>query len=166
MSKPRVVLISGIPGGGKSGEAARLAQEDPQHTVVIAVNDFFLDKGKFHYVHMALPYAQDQAKAQFVNALLEAGKAGTKVIIVEDIFSTVADLTDYVMISSQYGCVVEIITMECDPATAIARQLHDMRPGYIVCRDRDLRARVIPEAWNTTQRAVKVPSIEYPAPIE
>lgn len=167
MSKPKIILITGISGSGKSEEAARLAKEDPEHTVVIAVNDYFAETdGKFHYVHLAYPYAQENAKAEFAYVLMRSRQDETKFIIVEDIFSTVDDLNYYMIIARAYECEVEIVTMECDPATAIARQVHDMRPGYIVSRDRDLRARVIPEAWKVTQRTVKVPPIVYQVPIE
>jgi tRNA uridine 5-carbamoylmethylation protein Kti12 len=167
MSRLKVVLVTGISGSGKSEEVARLAKEDPKHTVVIAVNDYFVEyDDKFHYAHLVYPYAQDDAKGKFAYALMRAGQDETKVVIVEDIFSTVGELNDYMIVARSYDCEVEIVTMECDPATAIARQVHGMRPGYIVSRDRDLRARVIPEAWKVTQRTVKVPPIVYPVPIE
>ncbi len=163
----KIILVSGVPGSGKTQEVNRLVKEiGENYTVVVTVNDFFLSCGTFHYVHLALPYAQEQAQEDFSDALyrVEQGE-DIRAIIVEDIFSSLSEISYYVMAAKSYGYSVEVVTMECDPATAIARQVHGMRPGYIVCRDRDLRARQIPDEWEVTQRTVQVPSVEYPASI-
>ncbi len=119
MSKPKLTLIRGLPGSGKSTMARKIAID----TRALHVEaDMWVDYSK-RYVPEAAKRADAICRSQARRALVFGGS-----VVVSNTFTQKWEMQPYLDMAHQYGAQVEIITATGDygsihdvPAEAIQR---------------------------------------------
>lgn len=154
----KVILMSGIPGSGKTSYVDRLVREDPDSKFCICSADHYFQtdsNGKYdqdeEYVFdpSKLADAHSSCMKKFIEEIVPGSKTSSwaDVIVVDNTNSTAMELSPYVQIAMAYGVPVEIITINCDPHSAAERNIHGV--SYQTCSrmDANIRNRAIPTFW-------------------
>lgn len=134
----KVFVLRGLPGAGKSYainrilanlSAAKPAQVPALQYRVCSADHFFTGKdGVYRFVPGDLPLAHGACLRSFVAALLpderDLEEYPADVLFVDNTNLSVAEMAPYIAVGQAYGAEVEIVTIECDPAVAAARNQH------------------------------------------
>jgi len=140
----KVTILSGVPGSGKSHYVKGL-RTDPW--LVYSADDWFMSSGSYVFVPAQLPQAHGACLRSFVEYVVR-GVAGD--MVVDNTNTTVAEIAPYAALALAYGHTLEIITIECDPAIAAARNVHGVPLHAIKAMTKRLAARELPPWWPHT----------------
>lgn len=157
-SAPRrvVVLLSGIPGSGKSRHARALLERAAEYdaagrsyanVVVVSADNYFLDEAGIYRFDVA---KLGEAHGACMRAFLKAVGSEVRTVVVDNTNTTTLELAPYYAVARALGYEVEIVTVLCDPAVAAARNTHGVSLAGCVAMDARLRAREIPPYWEAT----------------
>jgi len=161
MSKqPKVIIMSGISGSGKSTEARRIAREDYNggegtgNVVICSADDYFLQlgSGEYKFDPRLLSQAHEECLMRFMQALDKVWRP--KAIIVDNTNLTAIEMTPYVAIAAAYGCEVEIVTLICDPKIACSRNVHGVPLRSVERMATTLQQGELPRFWKVKRRDV------------
>lgn len=134
----KVVLMSGVPGSGKSTYVKRLVG-----AVVCSADHFFEKSGRYTFDPRLLGEAHGECLAKFTRALL----AGESLIIVDNTNTSAIELAPYVALASAFGAECEIVTVKCDPEQAFARNVHGVPLVGIKRMAEAIESRQLPPFW-------------------
>jgi tRNA uridine 5-carbamoylmethylation protein Kti12 len=157
----KVILMSGIPGSGKSTYIDRLIREDPEKKFCICSADHYFQtdssgrydpEAEYRFDPTKLSDAHGACIRKFVEEIVPGSKNSSwaDVIVVDNTNTTTMELAVYVQVAMAYKVPVEIVTIYCDPHSAAERNLHGV--SYQACSrmDANIRNRAIPTFWNVT----------------
>ena len=155
----KVILMSGIPGSGKSTYVERLIREDSEKKFCICSADHYFQTDSSGRYDPEAEYRFDTSKLQqahaaclrkFVDEIVPGSKNSSwaDVIVVDNTNTTAMELSPYVQIAMAYNVPVEIVTINCDPHSAAERNLHGV--SYQACSrmNANIQNRAIPTFWN------------------
>ncbi len=110
-----VTILRGISGCGKS---TWIKNRLPGATVVSADHLFIQPDGSYRFDRSRL----GEAHRRCLRAFLDALHRGEPSIAVDNTNVTAWEISPYAFAAEAYGYTVEIVTLSCDPETAIARK--------------------------------------------
>ncbi len=141
--KPQVFIMRGIPGSGKSTFVKNMIKGQKW---VVSADDFFMVDGVYQFEPKSIGEAHQACWLKFYNYIEKIWKAARNLGEVvdqrfRDITTVVVDNTNihtheispYVLPAEARGFAVTIITIQCDPARAFKRNIHQV-PGQVIER--------------------------------
>jgi predicted kinase len=137
----KIVLMSGVPGSGKSTYTSTLKGE----VVVCSADHYFMVDGEYRFDFTKLGAAHGACLRKFTETLREAR---ADVLVVDNTNTSELELAPYVALAAAYSAPVEIVTVLCDPAIAAARNTHGVPEAGVRRMDAALRSRELPPFWN------------------
>ena len=141
----RVIVLRGIPGSGKSHQAASVTG-----ATIVSADHFFLDaEGEYKFDPARLADAHAACLRRFIDELTSPS---SELLIVDNTNASVAEMAPYMAVASAFGAPAEIIEVACDPAVAAARNIHSV-PADVVTRIHDtirINDALIPAWWKRT----------------
>jgi hypothetical protein len=164
----RVVLMSGLPGSGKSRYVAerfgapRFFPNNvrgcaPVSVEVLSVDAWFVGAdGVYRFDPARLGEAHNACICSFAIWAVRPIEGGyfANTVVVDNTATTVAELAPYVAIARAFEIPCELITLDCSPEEAIARNTHGVPAGTIHAMHAALRARVLPPYWSFAKEAI------------
>jgi predicted kinase len=152
----KVIVVSGISGGGKSTLVKSLTSEA---SVIFSADHFFehpYGSGKdYRFDPTKLGAAHGQCLLKFTELLSElynTPQMVVDVIVVDNTNLTALEMAPYVSLAMAYGCPVEIITVKCDPEVAAKRNKHGVPLAAIKGMAARLQQRQLPAFWKDIPR--------------
>lgn len=149
-----IYILQGVSGSGKSSIASKLADADN----ICSADDFFMRDGKYHFDPTKLGEAHGACLRKYVSLLLVNAQKG-RPIVVDNTNTTIGEIAPYYSLAEAYGYKPVIITVECDPDEAAARNTHGV--PVKVCWEMNRRIMLtnaaLPPWWNrvSSEDAVK-----------
>lgn len=139
---PRLTIMSGIPGSGKT----TWAKQNRPNATLISVDDYFTINGNYRWI----PNEAHNAAVECMASFLEAVEANRDVVI-DNTNSSVAEISPYYLVGCAYGYRTELVTCYCDPETAAARNIHAV--PFDVCNKMHdkIRFRRLPMTWRSLE---------------
>lgn len=116
-----VRILRGVPGSGKSTYVASMGHSATTAARVVSADHHFMVDGAYKFDARKLPEAHQACWRSFYAALNERD---IDVIYVDNTNISAAEIGPYVLPAESCGWQVEIITLECDPVVAAARNVH------------------------------------------
>lgn len=134
-------------GTSGSGKSTYIRTHFPLATVVSA-DHFFMRDGEYRFDASKLGEAHGQCLREFVNYLLQ--RLEPNPLVVDNTNTTTTELAPYAALALAYKYDLEVVTLECDPEVAAARNTHGV-PLASVRRMAENITRSqshIPKYWN------------------
>lgn len=151
----KVILLRGIPGSGKSTYCKKLWTElsvEGHLVTTFSADRYFLnDKGEYHFDGSKLGKAHGQCLKYFT-LFISTRLFGDEVLIVDNTNTTTQEMLPYVQLARAFDTPFEVVTIDCDPALAAARNVHGVPTHKCFEMDKRLRSASIPKDW--PQRSV------------
>lgn len=136
----KVIILSGIPGAGKSTYAERRYPD----AYVVSADSYFMVDGEYRFDPAGLPAAHGACLRDFTRAL-QAHEHAT--LVVDNTNISVAEIAPYAALALAYGADLRIVTVNADPENAWARNVHGV-PAQSIRRMFDaLNKRELPPWW-------------------
>jgi predicted kinase len=144
-----VIVLRGVPGSGKSRQAALLAAESEalgRATQTFSADRFFVGgDGVYRFDREKIGAAHGQCLRFFARDVVNS--IGSRTRIVDNTNTTVGEMQTYVRLAQAFGLSFELITVSCDPELAAARNVH----GVPAAKVREMHKRLIdvrlPRDW-------------------
>lgn len=116
----KIIAMRSIPGGGKSFQAAKLANElGSTYSVGRCSADYYFDRlGRFDA--SKLPEAHGECFSDAVYCV----QKGIEVVIIDNTNLQTWEISPYAALANAFGYDFEIMQVSCDPKVAFARQTH------------------------------------------
>ncbi len=135
-----VKILRGLPGSGKSAYANSL-----DNRITFCADDYHMKDGVYCYD------VKNASKAhawclQLFDACLHEGHPN-RVLIVANTNIQAYEIAPYYRLAEIYAKSVEIITFDCDLATSIRRNIHQVPESVIWEMRRRLLCEVLPPFW-------------------
>lgn len=124
---PRVILIRGCPGSGKSTTAARIRDANPG-TIVVSTDDYWFVVGNGTYDYR--PALLRRAHNSTFHLFCECIEKGKQLVVVDNTNVTIGDMKRYVLYARQLGYQIEFIEPSSpwafDPEELSRRNIHNV----------------------------------------
>jgi len=158
-NRPKVYIMSGISGAGKTTEAERIAKHYGTSPITVSADRYFVkNDGKYKFNAAELPQAHAYCLLKFTEVIYGSYSGQwlgyTAAVIVDNTNLTTVEMAPYVALAMACGCEVEIVTVHCDPKVAAERNIHNVSASTIERMDKALRFRELPPFWRVTQRTI------------
>lgn len=134
----QVVIVSGIPGSGKS-----TFTKQQTNAVVCSADQYFTKDGEYKFDVTKLSEAHGECLRRFTQALLEK----KDLVLVDNTNTTVLEIAPYYSMAKAYGYAVKLVTVQCDPETAYSRNIHGVPLPAIKAMSLRLADRWFPPYW-------------------
>jgi hypothetical protein len=139
----KVYIYSGVPGSGKS----TLVREHHAGAIVCSADHHFTDDdGVYRFDPTQLPEAHGACLRKFAG-YAAIGGPGDPDLVVDNTNTTVAEIAPYAALALAYGHELLVVTVECDPAVAAARNTHGVPEAAVKRMAASLAARQLPPWW-------------------
>lgn len=152
-----IVLMSGIPGSGKSTYVKQLQQKLGDDAVVCSADAFFMVNGEYRFDVTKLGDAHGACLNRFTRWILK-GRDVTHfqhmTLVVDNTNLSAVELAPYVALAQAFQMPCEIVTVLCDPSIAAARNVHGVPEAAVKRMDAALRSRELPPFWNVTYTVI------------
>lgn len=139
----RVIIITGIPGSGKSSHVRNVYP----NAFVCSADHHFMVKGKYMFDATQLGEAHAQCMRRFLDGLAR----DILTIVVDNTNLSAIEIAPYYLAAQAYGYQVSLYTMQVDPKIAAARNIHGVSAEAIARMAKTLSNREIPPYWNIYQ---------------
>jgi predicted ABC-type ATPase len=97
--KTQVYILSSSSGGGKSTFANQLKALDPDNTIVVSADNYFMRDGEYKFRASELSMAHKQCQRLFVEAL----KSGAKTVVVDNTNTRKREYKYYIEKAESFG---------------------------------------------------------------
>lgn len=142
----RVVILRGVPGSGKSTVAKSIV--DPlAYIVTVSADNYFMEDGAYKFDRNKLDKAHGRCLREFVQEVYGYWGRSPDLLIVDNTNTTVVEMAPYVAICNAYDVPFEVVTVDCDPALAAARNTHGVPVEKVWEMHRRLVAAQLPKKW-------------------
>lgn len=151
---PMVLVLSGLPGSGKSTIAKRLDKELLAN--VVSADDYFTDaNGQYTYVPSEIGLAHQSCWRQFYALVSSVDHSG--LVVVDNTNIHEGEIAPYVLPAEAHGYKVVIVRVDAEGASAAElakRTLHGV-PQVVIARMATDGARAtLPPYWKTLKATV------------
>jgi len=123
----QVVILSGLPGSGKSTYTAKLkslALSNRQDYVVCSADHFFEDEeGNYNFDPSKIGEAHGACYRKFIEAVQTTRTYGA-LIVVDNTNLSSWEISPYMAGANAYSFDVKVVKVRCDPELAFKRQTH------------------------------------------
>lgn len=149
----KVVILRGIPGSGKSTLAKKLVADalkaDSCFAKICSADNFFVDAdGVYRFDARKLGEAHGACLRKFTNHLEWCCLDDKKDLIVVDNTNTTAmEMAPYAALALAFGAELEVITVNCDPSIAAARNTHGVPADKVRAMFDRLNGATLPKQW-------------------
>ena len=133
----KCVILSGIPGSGKSTFAKALLSGK-----VCSADDYFMVDGEYKFDVKLLADAHGACLRKFVHAISSGSD-----VIVDNTNLSAEEIVPYYALAAAWGYDIKLITFKCDVETAIARNVHGVPEDGIRAMAKNLEERKLPDYW-------------------
>lgn len=116
-----VLILSGIPGSGKSHYARSI-----QNVRIFSADKFFKQNGQYVYSRSKLPEAHKWCFRHYATFLVTKSAEDTGTVIVDNTNCTAVEIAPYYTLAEAFGHSAKVVRIACDPRTAFARQTHNV----------------------------------------
>lgn len=141
----RVIVLRGVPGSGKSHQAACMTG-----ATVVSADHYFIDSdGEYKFDPSKIAAAHAACLRRFLDELTSPS---SELLIVDNTNASIAEMAPYMALAGAFGVEAEIIEVACDPAVAAARNVHGVPPDVVHKLHEIARANdpLIPPWWKRT----------------
>lgn len=140
----KVTIYSGVPGSGKS---TTIKQWHPGAIVCSADDHFVGEDGVYRFDPTQLPQAHGACLRKFTQLVTAYEGSWPGDLVVDNTNTTVAEIAPYAALALAYGHELLVVTVECDPAIAAARNTHGVPEAAVKRMAATLAARQLPPWW-------------------
>lgn len=137
-----VIILSGIPGSGKSTYARTLGG------IAVSADDHFMVGGAYRFDPAQLGVAHQSCFRRFMDLALHAFHSAR--IVVDNTNMGEAEIAPYYLAGEAYGWQVEVRVIECPLEVALARQTHGVPENLVRSMYDRLQNRKLPPWWKVT----------------
>jgi len=117
---PKVIVLQGLSGSGKSTIAKKLV-EGVNQAVIVSTDQFMVNEaGEYEFDPTKIGEAHGRCFKRFLIAL----EADWSLIVVDNTNTSVAEIAPYMLAASAFGYEAAILRIECSVEKAAARNLH------------------------------------------
>jgi len=127
-----VVVLRGVPGSGKSTYVAKNLPE----AKVVSADKFFMVDGEYKFNPTNLPNAHAACLREYMGHVMLGYLDDT--VVVDNTNTTAVEIAPYAAIALAFGCELEVVTLECDPKVAAARNIHGVPEGGVLAMHKRL----------------------------
>lgn len=138
----KVVILSGIPGSGKSTIAREMTKDGG---VICSADQHFTDeKGDYKFV----PFELQIAHAKCMKKFIEAIQAGEKIVVVDNTNTSIEQVSPYYLVAKAFGLRdITLMILKCSPNLALERNTHNV-PQHNVLQHHDRLSQMrVPATW-------------------
>lgn len=161
----KVLILSGIPGAGKSSWIkALLAGFHNLNVVVCSADDYFMKDGEYKFDFRLIGEAHAACTRKFVKAIYESTYPQVDYIIVDNTSTTPIECQTYVQLALAFDKEVEIVQFNCPAEIGFMRTEHGvpLKSCYHYRDNIDNFQRDMPPFWKHVVTFTKV-NTEYTA---
>lgn len=133
-----ITIMRGVPGSGKSTYTKGRRK--------VSADSFFEVDGEYRFDPRLLPHAHGKCLRDFID--LCRNPEGDE-LVVDNTGTTIAEIAPYAATALAYGHSIKIITLECDPEVAAARNVHGVPRAAVIAMHKRLQEDTakIPPWW-------------------
>lgn len=143
---PKVVILRGLPGAGKSTWIAR----NLLNALVVSADHFFMKTGKYVFDKALLGAAHGDCQNKFFDAI---DRLRAPLVVVDNCNLTARDMRFYVIHALSHGYELEIVSLQTPADVAIERGLHGVpAAAYDLLANRYKNP--LPAEWQQYERSV------------
>ena len=150
----QVVILSGLPGSGKSTYTKKLknqALSNKQDFVVCSADHFFEDEeGNYNYDPSKIGMAHAACYRKFIEALQTTRTYGA-LIVVDNTNLSSWEISPYVQGANAYSHEVKIVKVLCDAKVAFERQTHGVPKKTFDHMARNQERMWLPPFWTVEE---------------
>jgi len=122
INQMQVIMVSSIPGGGKTTFTKELLRQNPEGVAVSADDYFVGSDGKYRYIKDGVHLAHKRCQNLFAYHV----DRGTPLIIVDNTNLESKHMVYYHDLAERMGYSFMVVRLNCDPADAFFRQRHNV----------------------------------------
>lgn len=149
----RVIILSGLPGSGKSTYAKELAKSG---ALVYSADSYFINgEGQYKFDVTKLSEAHNDCMRKFTRAVTNPGVAGNDVVV-DNTNVSWNEINPYYRVAAAFGYKVSLITFLCTLDLSVKRNVHNVPISTIVRMFDTLQKRKVPEYCDLTQTFITV----------
>ena len=154
----KVIVMSGIPGSGKSTYAREMCDSHAkEHGAVsvglISTDDYFMVDGKYMYDATKIGAAHADCFRRFIDCM-RCPVLQPRLVVVDNTNTTAMELAPYILGANAFKWESEVRTIVCenehDMKVAAARNSHNVPFGVVISMWRNLHSRRLPPYWKNT----------------
>lgn len=155
----RVVIMSAIPGGGKTTHARKVVEQNGGVGLILSVDAFFTNPTTGNYEFK--PHLLQQAHAENMKAFIEAVQRGESLIIVDNANTSLEQIAPFYAVAKAYGIRnVGIVLLKCPLSIALKRNIHGVPPHNIQQHHERFKQLRIPKTWKVNVEEIHVDANE------
>jgi hypothetical protein len=138
----KIIILSGIPGAGKSAFV-----NDLRGMITICSADHYFSNSILCFNEYDMIRANSECLKHFNETLIKSDFSKPEYLVVDNCNLTAIDLAPYVLLSTAYGYIPEIVTLIVDPKVAASRNKSKISLNECKKMSNILSSRKIPSHW-------------------
>jgi predicted kinase len=143
MSQTSVIILSGLPGSGKS----TFGKRKYPHALKFSADDAFETPEGYKFD----PSRISEAHAACLRGFLAALQAKASLIVVDNTNTSAVEIAPYAALALAFGATVEIVTVRCSAEDALRYNTHGVGEKTIMYMAQSLDERKLPPWWDSRE---------------